>query len=225
MAQRPLIGVTGNAGRFSPSWWCTYVALWLAGGRPRRISVCHHPEEKLHDLHGLIIGGGDDIDPALYGEQALATEEYDRERDALESRYLRQAWANRVPVLGICRGAQLLNVIRQGNLFGDIRHLRKLTPNRRWILPCKTARVSEDSLLHRITGHNNLRINSLHHQAVDRAGQDLSVCARDEDGIAQAVCSTLAEHPALGVQWHPEYLFYRPRQFLLFRWLVKQARQ
>lgn len=225
MAQRPLIGVTGNSRRLSPSWWCTRIAVWLAGGRARRISVRHHPQEDLHELDGLIVGGGDDIDPALYGSEELATEEYDRDRDELESRYLRRAWESRVPVLGICRGAQLLNVIRQGNLLSDIRHMRKITSNRRRVTPCKTARVTSGSLLHRVIDREDLRINSLHHQAIDRAGDDLAVCARDDDQIVQAVCSALPEQPAIGVQWHPEYLFYRPRHFSLFRWLVQQAKQ
>lgn len=224
MPQRPVIGVTGNARRFSPSWWCTRLAVWLAGGKAYRISTRHHTEgDQLREIDALIIGGGDDIDPAIYGGEALATEEFDRARDALETSYLKHAWARQIPILGICRGAQLLNAVRGGNLLKDIRAMRKHTTNRRRITPCKSAFI-EPSLLQDVVNTEKLPINSLHYQAIDRAGDGLAVCARDEDNIIQAVCSTVEQHPAIGVQWHPEYLFYRKSHLSLFRWLVRQGR-
>ena len=224
MATRPLIGVTGSAKRFSPSWWCTRIAVWLAGGCAQRISVRHHPQETLLNLDALLVGGGDDIDPALYGGEALATEEFDRARDALESRYLKHAWQHGLPIMGICRGAQLLNVIRGGNLLNDVRHLRKITTNKRRITRCKHVHFEQDSIIAAITGTQKLGINSLHHQAIHHAGTDLKICGKDEDGIVQSIHSTHDQHIAIGVQWHPEYLFLNKAHLNLFRWLVNQAK-
>jgi putative glutamine amidotransferase len=218
MAERPVIGVTGAHGRFSPSWWCTRFALWLAGGQALRISIKQPgvPEK----VQGIIIGGGDDIDPALYGGEGPAR---NAQRDELEVRYIRFALEKEIPLLGICRGAQLLNAVLGGNLYSSIRHLRKNTSNRRTVLPAKIVQLEPGSMLAEITGRTTLKVNSLHFQAILRPAKTLRVVGRDLDNLTQAV-EAQPRAALMGVQWHPEYIFYLPSQFVLFRWLVKASR-
>lgn len=184
-----------------------------------RISVQRqYPVEK---LDALIIGGGDDLHPSLYDE-APAHSDYDQERDAMEVEYLRLAVQREIPVLGICRGMQLLNIATGGTLFADINPLRQRTSNRQILLPRKTVHLQPTSQIQQLLGRDTIRVNSLHHQAVNALGEGLSVSGKDLDQFTQAIESSTA--PQMGVQWHPEYLFYIPRQLRLFRWLVKAAK-
>ncbi|WP_210397533.1 gamma-glutamyl-gamma-aminobutyrate hydrolase family protein [Motiliproteus sediminis] len=216
MAQRPRVGVTGNGRRWSPSWWCTRLALILAGARPERLSVRHSWSGK--KLDALIIGGGDDISPEHYGGDINAQVRLDPARDQLEIDWIKRALQQRIPLLGICRGAQLINVVLGGSLHTDIRHLRKLTYNRPGLLPTKQVRLEPASRLAALCHSNKLRVNSLHHQAIKEPGTGLQLVGWDLDNLTQAVESTEGK-PIIGVQWHPEYLFYLPSQFALFRWL------
>ena len=219
MAARPRVGVTGNARRWTPSWWCLRLVLWLAGAIPERLSVRHPPSGE--PLDALVISGGDDIGPEHYGGDIDARVRLDPERDALEIEWIEHALERGIPLLGICRGAQLINVVLGGNLHQDIRQLRKLTYNRPGLLPTKQVRLEPGSRVARICGREQLRVNSLHHQAIKNPGEGLRVVGRDLDEITQAVESD--DRPIIGVQWHPEYLMYLPAQFRLFRWLLRKV--
>lgn len=217
MAERPRVGVTGNARRWSPSWWCTRLALRLAGAQAVRISVRHQPA--VEPLQALVIGGGDDISPEHYSGETIVGDSYDTERDRLEMRWIEKALEKNLPLLGICRGAQLINVVLGGTLHQDIRPLRVHTYNRPGLLPTKQVRLHEASQLAAICDRTNLRVNSLHYQAVENTGEDLVAVGWDLDSIIQAV-ECMRGRQIIGVQWHPEYLFYLPSQFALFRWLT-----
>ena len=219
MVKKPRVGVTGNAKVWSPSWWCTAIALRLAGAIPERISVRHIPHHENPDA--LIIGGGDDISPEHYqGDMNMAVKA-DHERDNLEIRWIELALEKEIPLLGICRGAQLINVVLGGTLHQDIRAIRKRTYNRPGLLPTKQVWLSPDSKIANICKKVHLRINSLHHQAINKVGDDLKIAGWDLDNFTQAVESP--KRKIIAVQWHPEYLFYLPSQFSLFRWLVEES--
>ncbi len=218
MAQRPRVGVTGNGRHWSPSWWCTRTALLLAGARPVRLSIRHGWSGD--QLDALIIGGGDDISPEHYGGDINEKVRLDPQRDRLEIAWIETALDQRIPLLGICRGAQLINVVLGGTLHDDIRRLRKLTYNRPGLLPTKQVQLDGTSQLAAVARKNRLRVNSLHHQAVKEPGAGLRVVGRDLDDLVQAIESVEGK-PIIGVQWHPEYLFYLPAQFALFRWLLQ----
>lgn len=220
MRKKRRIGVTGNSRRWAPSWLCTWLALKLVGAEAVRISLRHDPGDV--DLHGLIIGGGDDISPEHYGQDIKAEVKPDPQRDEMEIRWIKHALDQHIPLLGICRGAQLINVVRGGTLHQDIRPMRFHTYNRPGLLPTKQVRLESDSLPAEMMGKTRIRVNSLHHQAIDKAGENLQVVGRDLDGIVQAFQATDG-HCIIGVQWHPEYLFYLPRHLALFRWLTRQG--
>lgn len=221
-AARPCVGVTGSAERFSPSWLAIRSALFLVGAKAVRITVKHPVATE--KLDALIVSGGHDIHPGLYGSQELPDKEYDLGRDELEQRCIRFALEQHLPLMGICRGYQLINVVLGGTLFLDIRKLRRNTSNFGTVLPRKDVLLEESSLLHKLTGKRTLRVNSLHYQAVERVGVNLQITGVDRDHFVQ-VLEPMDETPLIGVQWHPEYLFYLPSQLRLFRWLVREARK
>ncbi|MDV6316899.1 gamma-glutamyl-gamma-aminobutyrate hydrolase family protein [Idiomarina sp. HP20-50] len=219
MAQRPRVVVTGTARRWSPSWWCTWLILHCLGAKPLRASVRHSCEQK--NIDAVIIGGGDDISPSQYNQPPERDGEYDPDRDALEVDWIRWALENSKPLLGICRGSQLINVVLGGELDQNIRKLRQLTYNRPGLLPTKQVFLEPKSLLAKVCKKKKLRVNSLHSQIVKQTGVGMVAVGWDLDGFLQA-SEGQGEQCIIGVQWHPEYLFYVPSQIRIFRWLIKQ---
>lgn len=217
---RPLIGVTTHSGAWCPPWWSIAFAIRRAGGKAVRISPRHDVE--VSELQGLVLSGGTDLCPELYGQPAEPGQSYDIPRDELESKVLDFALQKQLPMLGICRGCQLINVRLGGALFRDIKAQRKLTPNSTMLHPGKRLFVRPDSMLHRIVEHQQLRINSLHHQAIAEVAPGFVISGTDADNFTQAI-----ENPEkpyiLGVQWHPEYLPYMINQARLFKWLVRRC--
>ncbi|ETX27289.1 gamma-glutamyl-gamma-aminobutyrate hydrolase family protein [Roseivivax isoporae] len=216
---RPVIGVTvsrRSGWRIFPLMW---LAIRLAGGRAVKWRA--GGDVDLAAVDGVVIGGGDDIAPTLYGGEIRVGVRLDPDRDALEARVLREAYDRCLPVLGICRGAQMLNVVLGGDLHQEA---YKVYPSRyiRTILPKKRVSVAPDTLLARTTGVPCLDVNALHTQAVRNLGRGLQVAARDEGGMIQAV-ERVRDPFALGVQWHPEHLFYRRAHRRLFRALIEAA--
>jgi putative glutamine amidotransferase len=174
----------------------------------------------LHGYAGLVLTGGTDVDPGLYAQPRQAkTEEPDHERDAREASLLSEALAADLPVLAICRGAQLLNVHHGGSLTQHLtppeKHVRR-TPDAS--LPVHDVRIEPGTLLSQIAGAESFPVNSRHHQGIDRVGDGLRVSAASaEDGVVEAI-----ERPdrrfVLGVQWHPEDMVSRAdEQLRLFR--------
>ncbi len=173
-------------------------------------------------LDGICLAGGPDLDPTLYGalERHPELGPTNAEHDAFELAVARAADAAGLPILGICRGAQALNVARGGTLRQHVAgHRQAELPHR----PTQRVTVAPDSLLAAVTdAGDTLEINSFHHQAVDALGAGLRIVARAPDGTVEAV-----EDPArpfvLGVQWHAETLTERPEHGALFAALVAAA--
>ncbi|MDF2689371.1 MAG: gamma-glutamyl-gamma-aminobutyrate hydrolase, partial [Microvirga sp.] len=169
------------------------------------------PEEP---LQGIVIGGGDDIGAEIYGGKVLPDVRIDPERDKLELGLLRAALPAKLPILGICRGSQMINVALGGTLHTDIHEVYVQAPKMRTVLPRKQVTIELNSRLDRILRCNPCLVNALHHQSVDRLGKGLKVAARDESGIVQAIEDERMPF-LLGVQWHPELLVWkRPHQRL-----------
>jgi len=218
---RPLIGVTTSR----RSGWRIFplIALnvWMAGGRSVR--WVDGSDADLSTVDGVIIGGGDDISPDLYGGHLVRSARLDSGRDALERRVVHDAFDLNKPMLGICRGSQMLNVALGGTLHQDAYGVYRDSRYLRTILPRKTVHIEPQTRLAHLAGTDPMKINALHSQAVDGLGRGLRVAARDEGGMIQAI-ERLRDPFAIGVQWHPEHLFYARRQQGLFRALVSAAR-
>lgn len=258
-SKRPNIGVTGPDEGGTAAWWFTKFSLLLHGANPIRI----RPKDGIPDanIHGLVIGGGADINPERYGRSEvqdlfskdkkvsglrqffirLATIFFfpliyfirkvfstssagvDNSRDELEFGLLNRAFAKGIPVLGICRGAQLINIHQGGTLHNDIAGYYTEVPRVNSVWPKKKVQLVEESKLHSLLGFQYLWVNAMHHQAVDKLGDQLEVVAREENGIVQAIEHSTREF-VVGVQWHPEYMPQIPVQRRLFKALVEKAR-
>lgn len=153
---------------------------------------------------------------------------YDRARDELETMLLRRALNKGVPVLGICRGAQLLNVVLGGSLYQHIENFYTEEPHLRTLLPRKQIVLEAHSRLQRILGKQKCYVNALHRQAIAQLGEHVQVVARDKSGVVQAIEYSRSDFAgdtpfAVGVQWHPEYLPQIREQQRLFHALTVQA--
>ncbi|HUU23944.1 MAG TPA: gamma-glutamyl-gamma-aminobutyrate hydrolase family protein [Methyloceanibacter sp.] len=218
---KPRIGVTVSKRGGWRSLLMNRLALWRAGAKAVRFVA--GDTESVEGLCGLIIGGGDDIGAELYGGAPVPDVRIDPARDALELSLLEKALAARMPILGICRGAQILNVHLGGTLHTDIHEVYEDAPKMRTVLPRKTVTFERDSHLAGLLRCNPCRVNALHHQSIDRLGAGLRIVGRDEAGVVQAV-ETSGEDFLIGVQWHPELLVLSRPQQRLYRALTEAAR-
>ncbi|MEM8923702.1 MAG: gamma-glutamyl-gamma-aminobutyrate hydrolase family protein [Actinomycetota bacterium] len=188
-----------------------------AGGLPVHLPVDIDPEAIMTRLDGLLLTGGADIDPARYGaapDPDLTPLE--RERDDLEFALFEAAVAADVPVLGVCRGLQVINVAQGGSLHQHVpEHLRIDVPFTDAVQEVTTV---EGSRLHALYGPS-VAVNSLHHQTVDRVGHDITVTARADDGVVEGL--ELGDR-IVAVQWHPEMMLSRPDDPAI-HWLVETA--
>lgn len=175
-------------------------------------------------LDGLILAGGTHVHPDRYGQQPAVSARYDRLRDETDWHLLEAAQKHHLPVLGICRGAQFINIFRGGSLCQDVTPLRVNTRHRPLLLPMQTVRLVRGSLLRRIMLSSTIGANRIHSQAIKRLGRGLRVVAVDNDYFVQAIESEEGQW-LLGVQWHPEYLLYHPLHRRIFESFVQAARK
>jgi putative glutamine amidotransferase len=225
----PLIGVT-RCNRLDD-----YIAsIEQAGARTRVLEVSDSPRALLDQVDALLLTGGGDVDPVLYGEPRHASvADAEPGRDEFEIDLARRAMDADVPVLAICRGAQVLNVAAGGTLVQDIPSAvattlpHSLTEPRDCI--AHAIHVREGSRLHAalgaaVDGSCGCRVNSRHHQSVGRVGAGLVPSATAQDGVVEAIEAPGARF-CVGVQWHPEN-FWRSGEFKpLFESFVDAARQ
>lgn len=219
---RPLIGVTTSRRGGWRSYLMHSLALARVGARAVRLVPGEIPPDE--PLQGLVIGGGDDIGAEIYGGKVLPDVRIDPERDKMELGLLKAALPTKLPILGICRGSQMINVALGGTLHTDIYEVYVQAPKMRTVLPRKSVSIEHGSKLDGILRCNPCLVNALHHQSVDRLGEGLKIAARDESGIVQAIENDRLPF-LLGVQWHPELLVWKRQQQRLFAALALAARE
>jgi putative glutamine amidotransferase len=225
LEQKPLIGVTcrthvippGEAGADSGIAFLgqkEYVdAVVRAGGNPvflPSVVSDDYVAQVLRAIDGVLATGGNDDDPGRYGQEPHAKLGFvDHVKGRFESALLRGALEAGLPILGICGGHQALNTACGGTLHQDIAactgssmaHVVRMTEPR----PCHTVDIAPGSRLFALYGAERIRVNSTHHQAVDKAGKGLSVTAHAPDSVVEAI-ERAGEPFVVGVQWHPERL-------------------
>lgn len=242
---KPLIGITGNFGdkgcELAKGY---YQSILEAGGSPVVIPPYMDAQalsSLLADLDGIVLSGGADMNPLLVGEEPIPQlHGINAERDVPELNLIRQAYAKQIPMLGICRGIQMLAAALGGNIYQDlgvqykdaplIKHSQDLIREQ----ASHTAFIDKSSTLGNLFKNAGLPdndkaewmlpVNSFHHQAVREPGARLRVSARSSDGVIEAVESN--EHKSiLGVQWHPECFILTgdKSQMPIFNWLVGEA--
>ncbi len=192
-----------------------FQALRVAGveeGEIELVSAADAARVRARDYDGILFAGGEDVDPGFYGEVKQHDNVHDhRPRDEFEFSLLDGALTRRSPILGICRGVQMINVKFGGSLYQDMKQdatpdveHRQTDAGKSRQEPTHSVLVTDaESRLGAIV-HGACRVNSLHHQAIKRLGRGLKVTAHSEDGFVEAV-EAAGEYPFLmAVQWHPE---------------------
>jgi putative glutamine amidotransferase len=224
---RPVIGVTRCSALGD------YVAsIEQAGGEVRVLEFAEDPSAVVADVDGVLLTGGGDVDPAVYGEaRHPSVEDAEAGRDGFEVALARQAMARDVPILGICRGAQVLNVAAGGTLVQDIpgaapsalAHTVKTPGAIAHRVEVERGSRLEAALGGGLDGTRSCDVNSRHHQSVGRLGDNLVATAHSPDGIVEAIERPDASF-CIGVQWHPENFWQTGAFAQLFESFVAAAK-
>lgn len=195
-----------------------------AGGIPILIPFSDNIEnikEYINKIDGIIFSGGEDISPLNYNEDPIKEVEcIIEERDRFELELFKEVYEKQIPILGICRGLQIINIALGGSLYQDIYtqipdclgHSPKHTLRSNLY---HSVKIEKDSKLFDIFKTQDLKVNSFHHQSVKKLGKDLRISAISSDGIVEGIEST-NEQFLVAVQWHPENLTERHKEFLKF---------
>lgn len=214
---QPVIGITSNYNPTEGTYFLLerYVAsVAEAGGVP---FIIPHTKADLSGavlgaLDGLLLTGGTDFSPSRYGGQLhRRTSAIIEPRDSFEFSLTRHAFSKKVPIFGICRGMQIMNVVLGGTIYDDIEDQKPGSFDHRTGSLIREQvhliNVKAGSLLHSVVGKEELYVNSVHHQAVDVVADSLSVSALAKDGVIEAIeYEALEDRFFIGVQWHPEHI-------------------
>ncbi len=213
------------------TWLLFYHMIRRAGGVPRSVDYGAGPEpENIDDTargivqqgDGLLLSGGSDVDPNLYGGKSA--NRVNPRRDRFEMALIREARARRIPILGICRGCQLLNVALGGTLHTIKADERMRALHNRFRL--HSVHLNPQSRIAKTTRRTELSILSIHGQAVLQPAPELHVSGQAEDGVIEAIeLSPETPNWIVGVQWHPEYLLYRRPEHRIVRNFVRAAQR
>lgn len=238
--KKPVIAITMSKAKdkaegtrdFIPSAYAAAVSK--TGGLPMLIPNDFPPDaipDLLHTIDGILLSGGGDVSPSCYEEtDRFSLSNVRPERDAIEISLAKWAVENDLPLLGICRGEQVLNVALGGTLYQHVpvevkSNLKHNTPD--FVAKDFTAHqvtISRSTHLHQILEVEVIEVNSRHHQAVQKLGKGLTVSAFASDGLVEAI-----EQPdrnfCIGVQWHPENLQNMPIHKRLFDAFIQAASQ
>ncbi|MBI5126432.1 MAG: gamma-glutamyl-gamma-aminobutyrate hydrolase family protein [Candidatus Taylorbacteria bacterium] len=191
-------------------------AIEHAGGILQMLESNQDVDTYIDQADGVLLPGGNDVNPMLYGEERKShTQPPHDERDILEMYLIDKAMERKLPILGICRGLQILNVKLGGTLYQDIEQEMNGGARHDWheenlqLLPrsllVHNVSLEGNSKIHSLVGKDTIEVNSLHHQGIKTLGKDLVATGHSPDGLIEAVEMTGYPY-AIGVQWHPEEL-------------------
>ncbi len=231
--RKPVIGITCDWDKDKDRVFLAepyLIKIMEAGGLPL---IVPHLDKNLWPLlikqfDGFLLSGGGDVGSFLFNEEPLPGQgEVFPPRDLMELFIVKQALAQNIPLLGICRGIQVINVASGGTIYQDIYNQRKENlqhsqgaPRN---YPSHSVKILKNTLLNKIIKEQTLKVNSFHHQAVRDLSSSLAVSAVAPDGIIEAIESVNSSF-ALGVQWHPESMD-DPSSALIFKVFVERARR
>ncbi len=214
---KPIIGLVPLVDETKESFWMLpgYMeGVKEAGGIPVMLPLTDDKDtiaQLLDGVQGILLTGGHDVDPAIYGEEPIPECGVPcKERDAMESELLKQALQKDIPILGICRGIQFLNAYLGGTLYQDLPAQRPSDTEHHqsppYDVPVHKVAIEKGSRLAQLLDADALEVNSYHHQAVKDKAECLKTMAVSEDGLTEAV-----EMPdkrfVWAVQWHPEFSY------------------
>lgn len=242
MSRKPIIGISGNfiidRGGMFPGYKRAYVnddyvrAVAMAGGIPYIIPIVSDESiaiEQMSNVDALILSGGYDVNPLIYGEEprqklgAILPE-----RDKFDIWLLEEACKMNKPVLGICRGIQIMNAAFGGSINQDlsydencyIKHFQETSPS----AGAHAVEIAEESILHSILG-SKITVNSFHHQSLKKVAGGFKVAAKAKDGTIEAI-EKVGDNFVMGIQWHPEMMSsIYPEMINIFKEVIKIAKK
>jgi putative glutamine amidotransferase len=192
-----------------------YYIDWLKGDEKIEIVTLSVDDDNLDEINNcdaLVLSGGVDVHPKFYGSKTGypgEPEEFNEKRDEFEIAAFHSAEENNIPILGICRGMQLINVIHKGTLIQHLEdesliEVHKGNPDKSHVVT-----VEKNTILYDITGTGKSEINSAHHQVIDKLGEGLVINARSDEGLVEGIeREDKSGKPfLLAIQWHPERMF------------------
>jgi len=235
--KKPIIGVTLDSeisGQYSKFPWYAIRQNYLHciefyGGIPFPLFHSMHSAKEISTIiDGIIITGGNfDIDPSLYGKKFNDSRTIKNERTKFEIEICNLSLKKDIPILGICGGEQLLNVCFGGTLIQDIKTNKLNYLEHEQINPrnqtSHSVIINKDSKIFDIINEAKIEVNSAHHQAVDKLGNNLIVTGKASDGVIESIESTIHKW-CVGVQWHPEFLITDSDKLLLLNF-VEEAKK
>jgi gamma-glutamyl-gamma-aminobutyrate hydrolase PuuD len=210
-----------------------FKALVAAGAQPEEIELLAAADAsrvRAEEFDGILFAGGADVEPKLYGqEKKYQSVETDSARDRFELQLLNRARDTGLPVFGICRGLQMINVAYGGTLYQDlkedrnveIQHQQVPSRSRQDLTHAVTVTEPESTIAAAIRASS--AVNSMHQQAVDKMGRGLKATAYSEDGFVEAL-EAADGYPLLAVQWHPEEIADHPEQLKIFEEFLAKCR-
>jgi len=209
-----------------------FKALLAAGARPEEIDLvtAGASDFNAEDYDGILLGGGEDVDPALYEEEKkYENVKVNRKRDDFEFKLLDRARESQLPVFGICRGTQLINVKFGGTLYQDLEKDAEVDIDHKQsggrADATHTVTLTEPESLLAESFHGHCSVNSFHHQAIRRVGRGLKVTAYSEDGLVEAVEAAGDYSYLVAVQWHPEEMADQPEQKKMLQQFISRCRK
>lgn len=229
---KPIIGITGNETRKTDTAFLdtsvlrTFASKSLSqividkGGLPfiMPIAAPNLAADYIGQIDKLIITGGQNVSPSLYGqEQTIMSTDYHLQRDLFEVALIQEAMAQGKPIFGICRGLQIINVALGGSLLQDVPNHWQAERNEERTQEIEIDPISDLAFIY----SSKTKVNTFHRQAIDCLGKGLTVVARDsKDQTIEAIIGK--HHPILGVQWHPELSMpYSPEDEKLFEFVLQ----
>lgn len=232
---KPIIGMNGNVilkeNKLKTEIHQTYAqAIETAGGIPVLLPLTTDDDvisAQIDLIEGLVLIGGADYDPKLYHSKPHPkTVLQNPARIAYDLKLMKAASQQGLPMLGICAGLQLVNIIRGGTLNQHVPEMSGITEEHSGHLRDDAHDVTIEAMtrLAAIVGKEKLAVNSTHHQAAAHIGRGLRISARSTEGVIEAIESTEPDEFLLCVQWHPERLIDRPRHLAIFQALVEAAK-
>lgn len=233
---KPVVGITANFGEYgSQLAEAYYESVRMAGGVPVILPASLEVDDLddfLQGVDAMVFSGGGDLNPLLVGEQPVRDlHSICAQRDLQELLLMRRALDRQMPVLGICRGVQVMAAALGGKVVQDIysSSLYQTTPLKHSQdlerqFPSHSVTIAPDSILSSLFGAGTLEVNSFHHQAVAEPGRGMKVTAQSPDGVVEAIESSEFKS-VLGVQWHPEAFYRLPDNPMkpIFEWLTREA--
>ena len=235
--KKPVIGITldnEDSGHYSKFPWYAIRKNYLHsveiyGGIPFPLfHSLDNVDNLLSIIDGIIISGGNfDINPSIYGQSNQKSRNEKFTRTSFEMELCKKSLQKNIPILGICGGEQLINVVFGGTLIQDIKSLDIETIEHEQSNPRdKTSHqvfIKAETSLHRIINENIIEVNSAHHQAIDKLGKDLIISSKSKDGIIESI-ESINHKWCIGLQWHPEFLITKADK-LIFENFINQTKK